>query len=66
MKKVDLLQALSSKFYKVLTPEAPVEEDGLKLYRVKVYDILGNERVIEDARVSYADLLAHEIVLEHL
>jgi predicted RNA-binding protein len=31
---------------------------------VKVYDIIGNETFIEGARVSYADLLAHEIVLE--
>ena len=31
---------------------------------VRVYDIIGNERFIEGAKVSYADLLAHEIVLE--
>jgi predicted RNA-binding protein len=30
---------------------------------VKVYDIIGNESFVEGARVSYADLLAHEIVL---
>jgi predicted RNA-binding protein len=31
---------------------------------VKVYDIIGNESFVEGARVRYADLLAHEIVLE--
>ena len=31
---------------------------------VRIYDIIGNERLIEGAKVSYADLLAHEIVLE--
>ncbi len=31
---------------------------------IRVYDIIGNERFIEGAKVRYADLLAHEIVLE--
>ena len=35
-----------------------IEEGG-----VRVYDIIGNERFIEGARVSYADLLAHQILL---
>ncbi len=35
-----------------------IEDDG-----VRVYDIIGNETFIEGARVSYADLLSHEIVL---
>jgi predicted RNA-binding protein len=36
-----------------------IEENG-----VRVYDIIGNESFVEGARVRYADLLAHEIVLE--
>ena len=36
-----------------------VEVDG-----VRVFDIIGNESFVEGARVKYADLLAHEIVLE--
>ncbi len=35
-----------------------VEEGG-----VRVFDIIGNERFVEGARVSYADLLAHQIIL---
>ena len=35
-------------------------EDG----GVRVFDIIGNESFVEGARVRYADLLAHEIVLE--
>ena len=35
-----------------------VEDDG-----VRVFDIIGNEAFVEGARVSYADLLAHQIVL---
>ncbi|MCK5254041.1 MAG: CooT family nickel-binding protein [Thermoplasmata archaeon] len=35
-----------------------IEEGG-----VRVYDIIGNETFVEGARVSYADLLSHEIVL---
>lgn len=31
---------------------------------IKIYDIIGNENFIEGARVSYADLLSHEIILE--
>jgi predicted RNA-binding protein len=36
-----------------------IEEGG-----VRVYDIIGNESFVEGARVNYADLLAHEIILE--
>jgi predicted RNA-binding protein len=35
-----------------------IEEGG-----VRVYDIIGNESFVEGAKVIYADLLAHEIVL---
>ncbi len=31
---------------------------------VKMYDIMGNERTLEGVRLSYADLMAHEIILE--
>ncbi len=30
---------------------------------IKVYDIIGNERFIKGTRMSYADILAHEIIL---
>jgi len=36
-----------------------VEEGG-----VRVFDIIGKESFVEGARVRYADLLAHQIVLE--
>ena len=35
-----------------------IEESG-----VRVFDIIGNESFVEGARVLYADLLAHQIVL---
>jgi predicted RNA-binding protein len=35
-----------------------IEEGG-----VRVFDIIGNEMFVEGARVSFADLLAHQIVL---
>ena len=38
MKKADLLQAFSDKFYKVLTPVIDREENGLRRYRVKVFE----------------------------
>jgi predicted RNA-binding protein len=31
---------------------------------VRVLDIIGNERFVDGAKVRYADLLLHEIVLE--
>lgn len=36
-----------------------VEEGGIRLF-----DIIGNESYVEGARVSFADLLAHIILLE--
>ena len=36
-----------------------IEENG-----VRVYDIIGQEAFVEGARVKYADLLAHQILLE--
>ena len=36
-----------------------IEENG-----VRVFDIIGQETFVEGARVKYADLLAHQIVLE--
>jgi len=36
-----------------------VEEGG-----VRVFDIIGKESFVPGARVRYADLLAHQIVLE--
>ena len=36
-----------------------IEENG-----VRVFDIIGHETFVEGARVKFADLLAHEIVLE--
>ncbi len=36
-----------------------VEEGG-----VRVFDIIGKESFVEGARVRYADLLMHQIVLE--
>ncbi len=35
-----------------------IEENG-----VRVFDIIGQETFIEGARVKFADLLAHQIVL---
>lgn len=31
---------------------------------IRLYDIIGNETFVEGAKVKYADLLSHEIVLE--
>lgn len=36
-----------------------IEDDG-----VRVFDIIGQETFVEGAKVKYADLLAHQIVLE--
>ena len=36
-----------------------VEADG-----VRVFDIIGNEKFVEGARVSFADLLGHQILLK--
>ncbi len=31
---------------------------------IRLYDIIGNETFVEGARVRYADLMTHQIVLE--
>jgi predicted RNA-binding protein len=33
---------------------------------VRMYDIMGNERILEGVRLNHADLMAHEIILERI
>ncbi len=51
MKKADLLQALSTKFYKVETPNLQQTYGNLKYYLVKVYDVIGE--ALRDANIAF-------------
>lgn len=51
MKKADLLQALNTKFYKVLNVTMHQQENNLKWYTVKCYDKIGN--ALRDINVPF-------------
>jgi hypothetical protein len=51
MNKTELLQALSSKFYRVETPTEQQDYGNLKYYLVKVYDLVGDG--LRDSNIAF-------------